>query len=370
MNPPLSPHVSQPTGLVEAGMPSTPSSVRLHSRPDAAPSVSYSNEAGRYRVDVSFIIPVYNEVDNVDALVREVVATGHKLKGRSFELVLVDDGSKDGTVNALRHLSTEFPQLRVVCLKRNFGQTAATAAGFQYASGKYFVTLDGDLQNDPAQVPEIIDMLETEGVDIVCGWRKNRQDKALTRKLPSMIANRIIGATTGVKIHDYGCSLKAYRSEVAKEVPLYGEMHRFIPALASIDGAVIKEVEVNHRARIAGESKYGLSRTFKVILDLLTVLFLKRFITRPLHVFGRAGFVFFFIGLVLLSYLVVDKLLFQHDIGSRPLLTLGVLMFMTGIQLISTGLIAEIQARTYFESQNKPIFKVREVIETDSLLPE
>jgi glycosyltransferase involved in cell wall biosynthesis len=316
-------------------------------------------------VDVSFIIPVYNEVENVDALVREVMATGYKLNGRSFEILIVDDGSKDGTIQALRHLSDEFPQLRVVCLKRNFGQTAATSAGFRYARGKYFVTLDGDLQNDPAQVPEIIDMIEAENVDIVCGWRKNRQDKALTRKLPSMIANRIIGATTGVKIHDYGCSLKVYRAEVAREVPLYGEMHRFIPALASIDGAIIKEVPVNHRARVAGESKYGLSRTFKVILDLLTVLFLRRFITRPLHMFGRVGFGFFFVGTLILTYLVLDKLLMQHDIGSRPLLTLGVLMFITGIQLISTGLIAEIQARTYFESQDKPTFKVREIIQHD-----
>lgn len=316
-------------------------------------------------VDVSFIIPVYNEVDNVDALIREVARTGYKLN-RPFEMVLVDDGSKDGTVQALRHLSDEFPQLRVVCLKRNYGQTAATAAGFRHAQGKYFVTLDGDLQNDPAQVPEIIDMLENENIDIVCGWRKHRQDKALTRKLPSMIANRIIGASTGVKIHDYGCSLKVYRAEVAKEVPLYGEMHRFIPALASIDGAVIKEVPVNHRPRVAGTSKYGLSRTFKVILDLLTVLFLKRFLTRPLHMFGRAGFVFFFTGALILGFLVLEKLLFGHDIGDRPLLLMGVLMFLTGIQLISTGIIAEIQARTYFESQDKPIYKVREIIQRET----
>ncbi len=314
-------------------------------------------------VDVSFIIPVYNEVENVDALVREVMATGMKLGNRTFEIVIVDDGSKDGTVQALRHLSDEFTELRVICLKRNFGQTAATSAGFQYASGKYFVTLDGDLQNDPAQVPEIVDMLEAENLDIVCGWRKHRQDSAITRKLPSMLANRLIGATTGVKIHDYGCSLKVYRAEVARDVPLYGELHRFIPALASIDGAIIKEVPVNHRPRLAGESKYGLSRTFKVILDLLTVVFLKRFITRPLHMFGRVGFTFFAGGTVILLYLMVDKLLFHEDIGARPLLMLGILMFMTGIQLISTGLIAEIQARTYFESQNKRIFKVREVIQ-------
>ncbi len=315
--------------------------------------------------DVSFIIPVYNEVENVDALIREVAETGYRLQ-RPFEIVVVDDGSKDGTVASLKRLTKTYPQLRVVCLKRNYGQTPATSAGFHYARGKYFVTLDGDLQNDPAQVPEIIEMLEAEGLDIVCGWRKNRQDKALTRKLPSMIANRIIGAATGVKIHDYGCSLKVYRAEVAKDVPLYGEMHRFIPALASIDGAIIKEVPVSHRARVAGSSKYGLSRTFKVILDLLTVVFLRRFLTRPLHMFGRAGLGFLFTGMVILFYLLLDKFLLGHDIGSRPLLITGVLMFMTGIQLISTGLIAEIQARTYFESQNKPIFKIREVVEHDT----
>lgn len=330
--------------------------------PSAAIQPSLSQTA---EVDVSFIIPVYNEVDNVDALIEEVAATGYRLN-RSFEIVVVDDGSKDDTVSALRALALQYPQLRVVCLKRNFGQTPATAAGFRYARGKYFVTLDGDLQNDPAQVPEIIDMLEAEGLDIVCGWRKNRQDKALTRKLPSMLANRLIGAATGVKIHDYGCSLKVYRAEVAKEVPLYGEMHRFIPALASIDGAVIKEVPVSHRARAAGASKYGLSRTFKVILDLMTVILLKRFITRPLHMFGRAGMAFLLVGSVLLAYLIFDKLVLHEDIGTRPLLTLGVLMFMTGIQLISTGLIAEIQTRTYFESQDKPIFKVREVFQHDA----
>lgn len=330
-----------------------PSAAMLHAMPEQGTAI-----------DVSFIIPVYNEVENVDALIREVVQTGDRLN-HSYEIVIVDDGSKDGTVQALRALSEEFPQLRVICLKRNYGQTPATSAGFNNARGKYFVTLDGDLQNDPAQVPEIIDMLEKEHLDIVCGWRKHRQDKAITRKLPSMIANRIIGASTGVKIHDYGCSLKVYRAEVAKEVPLYGEMHRFIPALASIDGAVIKEVPVNHRPRIAGESKYNLSRTFKVILDLLTVVFLKRFLTRPLHMFGRAGIGFLMVGAIILGYLFIDKFIFGADIGTRPLLTVGVLAFMAGIQLISTGLIAEIQARTYFESQNKPIFKVREIIQHD-----
>jgi glycosyltransferase involved in cell wall biosynthesis len=324
--------------------------------------IEIAKDSTSFAVDVSFIIPVYNEIENVDALVEEVIQAGNNLK-RTFEVIIVDDGSKDGTVMQLRKLSKRNPELRVVCLKRNYGQTAATSAGFNTARGKYIVTLDGDLQNDPADVPRLVNLLENEDLDIVSGWRKNRQDKAMTRKLPSAIANYLIGLTTGVKIHDYGCSLKVYRSEVAKEVPLYGEMHRFIPALASIDGAVIKEVVVNHRARVAGKSKYNLSRTFKVILDLMTVLFMKRFFTRPLHMFGRVGLVFLMAGTLLLTYLAFDKMVFNHDIGSRPLLMFGVLLILSGIQFFSTGLIAEIQVRTYFESQNKPIYKIKEIIE-------
>lgn len=314
-----------------------------------------------YTIDVSFIIPVYNEEENVEPLVSEVTAVGERLN-RSFEIVLIDDGSKDKTVAKLRVLAETNPYLKVVCLKRNYGQTPATAAGFQVAQGRYFVTLDGDLQNDPSNVPELIDIMEAEGIDIISGWRKNRQDNALSRKLPSMIANSLIATATGVKIHDNGCSLKVYRSEIAKEVPLYGEMHRFIPALASIDGAVIKEVPVNHRARVAGTSKYNISRTFKVILDLLTVIFMKRFFTRPLHMFGRVGMAAFAVGSLMTLYLVFDKLWLHHDIGHRPLLMFGALLIMTGVQLVSTGLIAEIMVRTYFESQHKPIYKIREII--------
>lgn len=314
-----------------------------------------------YAVDVSFVVPVYNEIENVDALVEEINQAGRELK-RPYEIVIVDDGSSDGTVMQLRKLSKRNPELHVVCLKRNYGQTAATAAGFHYARGKYLVTLDGDLQNDPADVPRLIKMIEEEDLDIISGWRKNRQDKAVTRKLPSMIANKLISMTTGVEIHDNGCSLKVYRSEVAKNVPLYGEMHRFITALASIDGAVIKEVVVNHRPRLRGQSKYNLSRTFKVILDLMTVLFMKRFFTRPLHMFGRVGLAFLFVGFLTLGYLVFDKVIFHENIGNRPLLLFGTLLMMTGFQFISTGLIAEIQVRTYFESQKKAIYKVKEII--------
>ena len=315
---------------------------------------------------VSFIIPMYNEEENVAPMVAEVYETGLRLN-RPFEIIVVDDGSSDGTVQKLRAAIDTCPMLRVISLKRNFGQTPATAAGFANARGEFIVTLDGDLQNDPSRIPELIDMMEREELDIISGWRQNRQDKALTRKLPSMIANHLIAITTGVKIHDNGCSLKVYRTEVAKEVPLYGEMHRFIPALASIDGAVIKEVPVGHRARTRGQSKYGLSRTFKVILDLLTVLFMKRFFTRPLHMFGRIGLLFFTMGLIINASLVYEKLALGHDIGHRPLLILGALAFLTGIQLISTGLIAEIQVRTYFESQQKPIYKIKRIYEKESL---
>jgi glycosyltransferase involved in cell wall biosynthesis len=317
---------------------------------------------------VSFIVPVYNEVDNVVPLVQELTAVGEQLPVvdgyAPYEIILVDDGSRDGTVEKLRKLVQSHPLLRVVCLKRNYGQTPATSAGFQQAQGKYIVTLDGDLQNDPASVPDLVRMMESEPIDIISGWRKNRQDTVLTRKLPSAMANWLIASLTGVKIHDNGCSLKVYRSEVAKEVPLYGEMHRFIPALASIDGAVIKEVPVAHRARLHGTSKYNLSRTFKVILDLMTVIFMKRFFTRPLHMFGRVGFGFLAAGSLIEAYLAFEKLAFQVDIGTRPLMFLGILLIVTGIQLISTGLIAEIQVRTYFESQGKAIYKVREVLQS------
>ncbi len=314
-------------------------------------------------VDVSFIAPVFNEEENVQPLVEEIYQAGLKLN-RPFEILLVDDGSSDSTIPRLRQLAQDYPVLRVVSFKRNFGQTAATAAGFAYARGQYIVTLDGDLQNDPADAPRLVEMLEAENLDIIQGWRKNRKDKALSRKLPSAIANWIIAKVTGVKTHDNGCSLKVYRADVAKNIQLYGEMHRFIPALASIDGASFKEVPVNHRERNAGTSKYGISRTFKVILDLLTVLMMKKFFTRPIHLFGRAGLLLFFFGLVINLYLVFDKLVIGHDIGTRPLLILGMLLILSGIQLISTGLIAEIQVRTYFESQNKPIYNVKEIIES------
>ena len=320
----------------------------------------------QYGCAVSFVIPVFNEQESVKPLLLEVTKAGNQL-GRPFEIVIIDDGSTDRTLSRLRKLSAIYPMLRVVSLRRNYGQTAATAAGFAYATGEFVVTLDGDLQNDPADVPRLIEMMEREELDIISGWRKNRKDKALTRKLPSLIANWLIARLTGVMIHDNGCSLKVYRAEVAKDVPLYGEMHRFIPALASIDGAIIKEVPVNHRERVLGTSKYGLSRTFKVILDLLTVVLMKHFFTRPIHLFGRFGLLLFGAGAAIMALMVFEKLILGHDIGMRPMLVFGMLFVVTGIQLISTGLIAEIQVRTYFESQQKAIYKIREIIGTPPL---
>lgn len=311
--------------------------------------------------DVTFIAPVFNEEENVDPLVKELHATGERLN-RPFEIVLVDDGSSDTTVAKLKALLPQYPTLRVVCLKRNFGQTPATAAGFASARGKYIVTLDGDLQNDPSDVPKLVDMLEAEELDIIQGWRKDRKDNAVMRKLPSAIANWLIAKVTGVPMHDNGCSLKVYRAEVAKNVPLYGEMHRFIPALASIDGAAIKEVPVGHRERVAGTSKYGISRTFKVMLDLLTVVLMKRFFTRPIHLFGRLGFLLLGASVLIGLYLIFVKFALGHSIGDRPLFVLDTLLFLTGVQMISTGLIAEIQVRTYFESQDKPIYKIKEIL--------
>ena len=311
------------------------------------------------KVYISAIIPVYNEVENVELLCNSLINAFSQLN-RSFEIIFVDDGSIDGTHDILRTLSDKYNCIKAVRFRRNYGQTAAMAAGFDYASGEIVISLDGDLQNDPADIPRLIAKLE-EGYDVVSGWRKNRRDAFINRKLPSMIANRIISKMTGVHLHDYGCSLKAYRSEIAKELNLYGEMHRFIPALASIEGANIVEMPVNHHARQFGTSKYNILRTFKVILDLLTVVFLRKFMTRPLHVFGRAGLISLFLGLAVSGYLAFDKIFYMQDIGNRPLLLLGILLILTGFQLLSTGIVAEILIRTYYESQNKPIYKVKEV---------
>jgi glycosyltransferase involved in cell wall biosynthesis len=316
------------------------------------------------RLSVSVVVPLYNEVENVDPLVREVSAA-LDATGRECEVLLVDDGSRDGTAERLREIPARDSRFRVVLFRRNFGQTAAMSAGFDRARGDVIVAMDGDLQNDPADLDLLVEKIENEGYDIVSGWRKSRKDALISRKLPSWIANWLIGVITGVRLHDYGCSLKAYRSEVLRNVRLYGEMHRFIPALASWVGARITEVPVNHRARTRGTSKYGIGRTIRVFLDLITVKFLLSFSTRPLQVFGTWGLGMFAAGGAISAWLSYLKIFHGEELSNRPLLMLGVLMILMGVQLISMGLLAEISIRTYHESQQKPTYVVREIIESD-----
>ncbi len=305
---------------------------------------------------LSVVIPLFNEEESVTPLVSQLLASLRPLQ-EPFELVLVDDGSSDGTARMLETLSQQTPELVAVLLRRNYGQTAAMAAGFDASGGDEIVTLDGDLQNDPADIPLMVSKLR-EGYDLVSGWRHQRQDAAVSRLLPSLIANRLIARVTGVRLHDYGCSLKAYRREVLTDMNLYGELHRFLPALAFIEGARITEVKVNHHARQFGRSKYGIDRTFRVLMDLLTVWFMKRFLTRPMHVFGFWGLLALGGGGAMAAALIIEKLL-GHDIGNRPLLTLCVLLVLTGVQLFCFGLLAELMMRTYHESQGRPIYRIR-----------
>jgi glycosyltransferase involved in cell wall biosynthesis len=315
--------------------------------------------------DLSVVIPVFNEGENVDPLCQELTET-LAAWGRPYEAILVDDGSTDDTFERLRKRQAQDPRLRVIRFRRNFGQTAAFAAGFAAARGRLIATSDGDLQNDPRDLPAMVAKLD-EGYDIVCGWRKDRKDSFVNRRLPSMLANRLISWATGVRLHDYGCSLKVFRAEVIKPIRLYGEMHRFLPALASEMGVQIAELPVNHRPRVHGRSKYGISRTVRVILDLLTVKFLVSYSTRPLQVFGLLGVGMGGAGAALLGYLGLERLLGFASLTERTASVLfGVLLVFTGLQLVTLGLLAELQARTYHESQGKPIFVVREVLETES----
>ena len=308
---------------------------------------------------VSIVVPLYNEVENVEALYTEIkqVADNNSI---NCEFVFVDDGSADGTAARLLEVAGEDPRLVIVNFRRNFGQTAAMAAGIDYAQGDVIVTMDGDLQNDPAEIPRMLEKLN-EGYDMVAGWRKHRQDKFVSRKLPSLIANRIISKTTNVKLHDYGCTLKAIRSEVAKNIKLYGEMHRFIPALAAEMGVKIAEIPVNHRPRIHGTSKYGISRTIRVLLDLLTVKFFLGFSTRPLHMFGPLGLVSSGIGTLILMFLAYERLILGISIGTRPILLLAFVLVLVGLQFLCFGLLAEVLVRTYHASQDKKTYAVRSV---------
>lgn len=311
-------------------------------------------------MDVSIIIPFLNESPNLKPLCEELKAALDGMD-KTYEVLFIDDGSTDDGVAVLEAYRNEMPQIKVVSFRRNFGQTAAMVAGLDYSEGEIVVTLDADRQNDPADIPAMIAKIE-EGYDMACGWRHDRQDTYISRKLPSMLANRLISTITDVNLHDYGCTLKAMRKELAKRVTLYGEMHRFIPAVASGVGAKIAEVKVNHRARTAGESKYGISRTFRVILDLITVKFLLRFHARPLHFFGMPGLALGASGSLLLAYLTISRLVFDVPLGDRPLLIFAFMLLIIGLQFILFGLIGEMQTRTYYESQNKPIYHVRETI--------
>ena len=308
-------------------------------------------------VALSIVVPIYNEEESLPFLVNQLLEVLQPME-ETFELVLVNDGSSDNSAEVIRKLSFEIPELVGVLLRKNYGQTAAMAAGFDISSGDIVVTLDGDLQNDPADIPLLVNKIR-DGFDLVSGWRYRRQDAAISRKLPSKIANRLIGKVTGVRLNDYGCSLKAYRKEVLTDMRLYGELHRFLPVLANIEGARITEVKVNHRARQFGSSKYGIDRTFRVLMDLLTVWFMNRFLTRPMYVFGFGGILAIIGSFITSFYLLTIKLL-GEDIGNRPLLIFALLLAVTGVQLFGFGLLGELQIRTYHESQNRPIYRIRD----------
>jgi glycosyltransferase involved in cell wall biosynthesis len=313
------------------------------------------------KADLSIVVPIYNEAESLPELISELeyVLSGLNL---SYEILAVDDGSRDESISVLRRLQKEVPQIEIVALRRNFGQTAAFSAGFDLAQGAVVVTIDADGQNDPADIPRLLAKMD-EGYDIVSGWRTARKEPLVTRRLPSMIANRLISRATDVRLHDYGCSLKAYRLDVVKSVQLYGELHRFLPALAAPYGVRVAELPVNDRPRKHGQSKYGLSRTIRVILDLFTVTFLLSYGARPMQLFGILGLIASGVGIALGCYLALLKVIYgyRYQIGDRPLLMLAVLMVIIGVQFIMMGLLGEMVIRTYHEAQNKPIYYVRSI---------
>ena len=312
---------------------------------------------------ISIIIPVFNESESIGYLLDEVlnVMCSNKL---NFEIVVVNDGSHDSTSNVLDELTIKIKELSVISLRTNYGQTAALAAGFDNSNGEIVITLDGDLQNDPNDIPKLISHIN-EGYDLICGWRYDRKDKLINRRIPSKIANKLIANVTGLKLHDYGCSLKAFRKEILDDIKLYGELHRFLPVLAKIEGAKIKEIKVNHRIRKYGSSKYGIDRTFRVLMDLLTVWFMTKFLTRPMYGFGFVGIISILVSLGMTSYLFIIKLL-GNDIGNRPLLMFALILGIAGVQLFSFGLLSELLIRTYHESQNRPIYRVRKIQNTSN----
>ena len=318
-------------------------------------------------MELSLVVPVFNEEESVGPLVERISASMAGFT-RSWELILIDDGSTDATlVNARRYLGKDGLVLRIIELQRNFGQTAAMQAGIDAATGRLIATMDGDLQNDPKDIPAMVVELERRELDLLVGWRKDRQDGLFLRRIPSWCANSLIGRMTGVKLHDYGCSLKIYRASIIKQVKLMGEMHRFIPAWVAgvVPSSRIGEMVVTHHARAHGKSKYGISRTFRVILDLLSVMFFMRYKARPGHFFGSLGLGLGALAMLILLYLFIDKFIMGNDIGTRPMLMVGVVLLLSSVQMITTGILAEMIARTYYRDDASPNYVVRNIFDGD-----
>jgi len=320
-----------------------------------------NNKSKENKIDLSIVIPIYNEKQSINSLYKNLESVLPELD-KSYEVILIDDGSIDETYNGLLKIHQKNNAYKIIKFRRNFGQTAAMKAGFDYSKGDVVITLDADLQNDPADIPEMLDKLN-DGYDIVSGWRKRRKDNTLIRNFPSAIANRIISTLTGVYLHDYGCTLKAYRKEVIKNLELYGEMHRYIPALASWMGVKIAEIPVRHHSRKFGKAKYGISKTIRVILDIMVVKFLLSYSQKPIQVFGLIGLITGAVGFIVTAYLTIMRIFFNQGLADRPLFILSIFMILLGIQLITMGLLAELIMRTYHESQNKSIYVVKEIIE-------
>jgi len=315
---------------------------------------------GKSRVDISVVIPIYNERESIAKLYDSLNQALSEMDLK-YEVLLIDDGSIDGTFNELLKVHNKNKLFKIIRFRKNFGQTSAISAGFNYAEGEIVVTLDADLQNDPKDIPLLLDKLN-EGYDIVSGWRKNRKDKAVTRRFPSIVANKLISRLTGVRLHDYGCTLKAYRKEVIKNINLYGEMHRYIPAIASWMGVKVAEVPVTHHSRKYGRSKYGISRTIKVILDIITVKFLLSYSQSPIQVFGLLGLFSGMIGFIITIYLVIMRIFFHQSLSDRPLFILSIFMIFIGVQLITIGLLAEVLIRVYHKVQNRETYVIKDII--------
>jgi len=322
---------------------------------------SKTRESKRNKMDLSIVIPVYNERESIEHLYNNLNSTLSKLKLK-VEVILIDDGSTDGTYDELKKIHKNNNSYKIIRFRRNFGQTSAMSAGFDHCSGDIIITLDADLQNDPEDIPAILDKLD-EGYDIVSGWRKDRKDKAVSRRFPSIVANKIISKLTGVTLHDYGCTLKAYRKEVIDNIDLYGEMHRYIPAVASRIGVKVTEIPVTHHSRKFGRSKYGISRTIRVILDIITIKFLLSYSQRPIQIFGLMGLFSGTAGFIITVYLIIMRIFFGMGLADRPLFILSIFMIFIGVQLITMGLLAEINMRTYHEAQNKPTYVIKDMIQ-------